>query len=398
MKKVIITVVVIALLASICVFTLSGCSKLNEWKDKFIELVNPEDGSSNETEEGAFTVIVDEKQNEAVIQEGNGIVLETVRLSSEGVEVDGNAYVKVITATVYPEDLSNRYVNWDVFWGENPKSDDVSNYITYEVLTVFENEQANVVTNKIELRCIQGFEGSTIIVEATAFSGVSSTCICAFEGAPYEDLCYMQENNQNYGVNTNEIYSFTAGEHYIDFVLDNPVGDVGSSYGNYEITRIVGSGRFYVNTSPTVNGVVQTGLFGKPIVTEQLVDLSGRHSYSGFNYVGSDGSIVSEESVAPYTISYSDYIDVSISNQKLKLNIKDDEKSKLHNITYASDNSISLGVIASYSRSYIDPVLGEENPHFIITVTETVSGIEFVLHVDPISKSATVSMVSNLTF
>ena len=343
MKKVIITVVVIALLASICVFTLTGCSKLNEWKDKFIELINPEDGSSNETEEGALTVIVDEKQNEAVVQEGNGIVLETVRLSSEGVEVEGNAYVKVITATVYPEDLSNRYVNWDVYWGENPKSDDVSNYITYEVLTVFENEQANVVSNKIELRCIQGFEGSTIIVEATAFNGVSSTCICSFEGAPYEDLCYMQANNQNYGVNTNEIYSFTAGEHYIDFVLDNPVGDVGSSYGNYEITRIVGSGRFYVNTN-------------------------------------------------------SDYIDVSISNQRLKLNIKDDETSKAYNITYFSDDSQSFGVFASYSRPYVDPGLGEENPHFIITVTETVSGIEFVLHVDPISKSATVSMVSNLTF
>lgn len=397
MKKVIITVVVIALLASICVFTLSGCTKLNEWKDKFIELINPEDGSSNETEEGAFTVIVDEKQNDAVIQEGNGIVLETVRLSSEGVEVEGNAYVKVITATVYPEELGNRLVDWSIYWGENPKSDDVSNYITYEVLTVFENEQANVVSNKIELRCVQGFEGSTIIVEATAFNGVSSTCICSFEGAPYEDLCYMQENNQNYGVNTNEIYSFTAGEHNIEFVLDNPVGDIGSSYGNYEITRIVGSGRFYLNVYS-----VQGGSIMYSTCEEQLIDLSGRHSSSGFYHNDSTvvlGASAGEEYVS---ITYSDYISVSIVENILKIYVSDDESSKAFYKTYATvgsgHDSTSVGSWAEYSRPYVDPVLGEENPHFIITVTETVSGMEFILHVDPISQSVSVSMTSDLTF
>ena len=178
MKKVIITVVVIALLASICVFTLSGCTKLNEWKDKFIELINPEDGSSNETEEGAFTVIVDEKQNEAVVQEGSGVILEVARLSSNDGSSLPDYLQKGIVATVYPDYTTDKSVNWFLEWGENPKEGSVEDYLTI-------TPESDGSTNAV-LTCNNNFAGSTIILFCESrVSGVVASAVCSYVGVAH---------------------------------------------------------------------------------------------------------------------------------------------------------------------------------------------------------------------
>ena len=175
MKKVIITVVVIALLASICVFTLTGCSKLNEWKDKFIELINPEDGSSNETEEGAFTVIVDEKQNEAVIQEG--IVLEKVLYSGTSISnaFPGTQIVDVI-ATVGSNEVQGYEVNWNLsfanassVWASGKNTED------YIICNISED------TLTCALTCVQPFGEQIILTASVAVSpSVKATCVLDF--------------------------------------------------------------------------------------------------------------------------------------------------------------------------------------------------------------------------
>lgn len=243
MKKVIITVVVIALLASICVFTLTGCSKLNEWKDKFIELINPEDGSSNETEEGAFTVIVDEKQNEAVVQEGNGIVLETVRLSSEGVEVDGNSYVKVITATVYPTYTTDKSVDWSVEF-VNPSSTwatgkTVTDYVTVSPLSDGSTEA--VIT------CHKAFgEQIKVIVTSRVNTSASASCFVDFE----KKISYNSTIRNSYltnGVNASaSAYIIGSGLSYID--LDN-INSAGGLFVPTDLnaTQLVVQNSFYVD-------------------------------------------------------------------------------------------------------------------------------------------------------
>lgn len=238
MKKVIITVVVIALLASICVFTLTGCSKLNEWKDKFIELINPEDGSSNESEEDAFTVIVDEKQNETVIQEGNGIVLETVRLSSEGVEVEGNAYVKVITATVYPENAVDKSIDWTVSFVD-PNSEWASNKNVADYITV-EPEVDDGLTAIVY--CHKDF-GEQIKITATSRvnSSVSASCFADYSKK------LSKESNVNYSFYSSTFNGITAQVSCIngELVSDSAVCLIGGFYKASDFSRLKAQGNNY---------------------------------------------------------------------------------------------------------------------------------------------------------
>ena len=223
MKKVIITVVVIALLASICVFTLSGCSKLNEWKDKFIELVNPEDGSSNETEEGAFTVIVDEKQNEAVIQEGNGVILEVVRLSSN----DGSSVSSYqLTATIRPEELNVFDISWSMEF-EDGSTENIENY-----LSLTYNDE---LKHQVNINLINRANKAIFLKALVAELNISATCKVDFMQVPSSAKISFKD--------TADTYYFAS----LGYIENSYINGIVSPYDVYKTYDSRGLGQYLDN-------------------------------------------------------------------------------------------------------------------------------------------------------
>ncbi len=268
MKAQKITIIVLSVLLIITVLgsvILLGIST-DSFKDlsKF-EISSKDSLGSNAKAESDLKVFVDEEHNAEVVENDMGVIVSEVKLSSSGVTTVDNTLQKTLTATILPSNAVNKKVDWSVAWGENPKSDDVSNYI--EVKTTEDGSATATVV------CKKNFEGSTIIITCKMRAGdFSAECVCSYDGAPLGFNLIRNGETFNSGAH----FDFTAGDDVeFDLCLVNPLG-VGSSYGTYEVESIKGYGIFYVEHFYRYNGTI-TVEHNKM----SLIDLSGQYAPCG---------------------------------------------------------------------------------------------------------------------
>lgn len=170
---------------------------------------------------------------------GEGIIIKEVNLASAGVVVGEGYLTKVLTATVYPETVKDKAVDWSIEWGNNPKGDAVTNYVTVTP----QSDGSTTAT----VKCIKPFKGSEIIIFCRSrVADVYASAVCTYVGTPVLGVSAVgvtKSNNANIG----EYYSLNPGNTYwFDYVVKDVFGeDIDYSAGDFswDINKV---GSFYV--------------------------------------------------------------------------------------------------------------------------------------------------------
>lgn len=208
--KKILSSVIIALLVITSVFGIIGVGYYTDWFSDF------EKSESEVLSSGGLVVTVDEEHNSEVLETGQGIVMEVVRLQSSGVETVNSTYQKSVSATVYPTYTTDKSVDWSVEF-VNPSSTwatgkTVTDYVTISPLSDGSTEA--VIT------CHKAFgEQIKVIVTSRVNTSASASCFVDFE----KKISYNSTIRNSYltnGVNASaSAYIIGSGLSYID--LDN---------------------------------------------------------------------------------------------------------------------------------------------------------------------------------
>lgn len=147
-----------------------------------------------------------------------------------------------IEAYVWPENASNRKVDYSVAWGSAPTygSNDVTDYVTVS--------QANDGDTIATVSCYEAFGKDTIILTVTTRDGgFTDTCTISFAGIAEE----MNIVNDNLMIsNSNErgdFYLLGTGKTY---EFDVAMGNIFDEVGNYDLSVSVdGVGEVYLGTA-----------------------------------------------------------------------------------------------------------------------------------------------------
>lgn len=284
---------------------------------------------------------------------------------------DTNTVSVELTATVQPDNAPDKSVDWTVDWTV-PVSEDavLSDYVSVTPAS----DGSNVAT----VTFYKGFEGGSITVTATTrVGGFSATCLFLYDGAP-ESLGF-EMNDVEYG-NTDQI-EVTAGQTYsINLTLDNTLGQVGSKYGTFEIVEVTMQGRFNAVKKLIVNGSVRK--------TENIVINLEEPTFYLYD-------VATEGNGALHTIEYTEFADISIEGNVLKIAAKKNEASFNFPGVYPR-----TGTQVLYDSPYVDPRSGgiADNCRLCVYVRDTVSGEDSLLYVDIISTVTGISMSETVVY
>ena len=338
------------------------------------------------TDDGGLTVTVDEDANAAVQQNGEGIILNMIHLSSAGVELVENTLQKVLTATVLPENAPNKTVDWEIAWGDNGLEAPVTDYLTITP----EADGSTTAT----LTCYQGFGDATIIVTVRTRAGnYSATCICTYDGAPDSlEISYDGTPIDNSG----EFLTFTPGTYTFDLSLNNDFGYLGSSYGgNYEVESVKLTGRFMLQS-----GVYNTG----GVLEKTLSSIDGLYQEVYFDNSESTLSYIKhiEDVNVEYNCSHgeqiflssSEFVNANIVDGKLQVNVITDPTGFVMRCNVLYSSRFNYTVRSKFSEwstnhSYSTPEYMTAN----ITVKDIDSGISnnIVIKLAPAVQSVSLS-------
>lgn len=268
---------------------------------------------------------------------------------------------KKITATVMPVDAPDKSVDWSIKWCTPIEGKDISEYLT---LTP-ESDGALTAT----ITALKGFEGGSAYVTATTrVGGFTATCLIMYDGKP-ESLSFIHNGKEITNTGTVNLTAGTTNE--ITLNLKNTLGAVGSKYGDFEIVKVKGQGRFTLTKQYIVNGSVSS-------TSEVVFNLEeGVYKYKD-EVLGNDLTL---------TIKPEDFFTASISGNKLTIKAIKSESS------YASPYP-RTGYRFTYKGTYTDPRAGgkPDNCIWYVLVRDKVSGEESLLHIDIQSTVTSISL------
>ncbi len=143
----------------------------------------------------------------------------SLKMSAQAVTAADNYVSKTITATVLPATASNKYVDWTVEWGDEGKSEDVTQYVT---VTPSSNGSTTATVT-----CKKAFTGNILVTVTTRENGYQASCVITFVGVPTDiliDTSVAKEGDAyNVGIGTASKFNIS---------LTNPFGSVGSQFNN----------------------------------------------------------------------------------------------------------------------------------------------------------------------
>ena len=128
-----------------------------------------------------------------------------------------------ITATVYPENASNKQVDWSIAWGNTSNTANVSDFVS--VTPDSDGSTSATVT------CKQAFTGTIVITATTRQNGYKADCIVTFVGVPanIEVSTSLTPGLNGYHLAVGNTYTFGTE-------LSNPFGTVGDGYKDLKVT------------------------------------------------------------------------------------------------------------------------------------------------------------------
>ena len=268
---------------------------------------------------------------------------------------------KKITATVMPVDAPDKSVDWSIKWCTPIEGKDISEYLT---LTP-ESDGALTAT----ITALKGFEGGSAYVTATTrVGGFTATCLIMYDGKP-ESLSFIHNGKEITNTGTVNLTAGTTNE--ITLNLKNTLGAVGSKYGNFEIVKVKGQGRFTLTKQYIVNGSVSS-------TSEVVFNLEeGVYKYKD-EVLGTDLTL---------TIKPEEFFTASVNGNKLTIKAIKSESS------YATPYP-RTGYRFTYKGTYTDPRAGgkPDNCIWYVLVRDKVSGEESLLHIDIQSTVTSISL------
>ena len=268
---------------------------------------------------------------------------------------------KKITATVMPVDAPDKSVDWSIKWCTPIEGKDISEYLT---LTP-ESDGALTAT----ITALKGFEGGSAYVTATTrVGGFTATCLIMYDGKP-ESLSFIHNGKEITNTGTVNLTAGTTNE--ITLNLKNTLGAVGSKYGDFEIVKVKGQGRFTLTKQYIVNGSVSS-------TSEVVFNLEeGVYKYKD-EVLGTDLTL---------TIKPEEFFTASVNGNKLTIKAIKSESS------YATPYP-RTGYRFTYKGTYTDPRAGgkPDNCIWYVLVRDKVSGEESLLHIDIQSTVTSISL------
>ena len=189
-----------------------------------------------------------------------------------------------------------------------------------------------------------------------------------YDGKP-ESLSFIHNGKEITNTGTVNLTAGTTNE--ITLNLKNTLGAVGSKYGDFEIVKVQGQGRFTLTKQYIVNGSVSS-------TSEVVFNLEeGTYKYKD-EVLGNDLTL---------TIKPEDFFTASISGNKLTIKAIKSESS------YATPYP-RTGYRFIYKGTYTDPRAGgnPDNCIWYVLVRDKVSGEESLLHIDIQSTVTSISL------
>ena len=268
---------------------------------------------------------------------------------------------KTITATVMPVDAPDKSVDWAIKWCTPIEGKDISEYLT---LTP-ESDGALTAT----ITALKGFEGGSAYVTATTrVGGFAATCLIMYDGKP-ESLSFIHNGKEITNTGTVNLTAGTTNE--ITLNLKNTLGAVGSKYGDFEIVKVQGQGRFTLTKQYIINGSVSS-------TSEVVFNLEeGVYKYKD-EVLGTDLTL---------TIKPEEFFTASVNGNKLTIKAIKSESS------YATPYP-RTGYRFTYKGTYTDPRAGgkPDNCIWYVAVRDKVSGEESLLQIDIQSTVTSISL------
>ena len=334
----------------------------------------------------ALMVEIDEEHNQQVIQSGEGIIIQNVKLASSPQNAEGDNYIrKTLVATVYPEDAADKTVLWSISWGANPKEEAVSDFVYIE-----ESASNNVIT----VVCKQNFGDSSVVIHCqTLVGGWTATCICLFKGAP-EDLVVSYNGEK---VNIGEYVDLVSGTYLFDLDLTNSFGSVGSDYQNpdYSIEEVRGFGRWSMNCEASVDGGPFEMLSDTYDITFNSTSEAIIYDYFTPELMEVDPDYEDEftakwgtERTGDVSLSISNFVQCSIVDNKLRVNVLSDPTSFVISDHFIKSSPVPILQDPIISRltfkEYLGIAHGSADPLYVaIFIRDNISGLGFALYVVP---------------
>ena len=320
MKKTKISFVVTSLflLVALC-FSMASCG------------LEPDDGENSKVNE----------ENNAESMEASSLKTEFVNTAhvmlmaaSEPMMAANGVITQRIVATVYPENATNKKVDWSVSWADKSNTSNVSNYIT--VTPDSDGSASATVT------CKAAFTGNIVITATTRQNGYKADCVASFVGIPSDItiITNLTPSSDGYHVAVGNTYAFTTD-------LSNPFGEVGNAYKSLQVS---------------VKGVGTIKVASKEVYV----------SSGNVKWYDDLAEVISIEPIA------SQFIEASIATDgTITVNVKKSIESY-----YSSMDRIDSGRTQYYQDCFREYVT---NCYFQIILTEPKSGIStsFNVVIDP---------------
>lgn len=219
-----------------------------------------------------FVVSVDEEHNNEVIQVGEGVVLQSLKLASAPQNAEGDNYNrKTLVATVYPEDAVDKSIDWTVSFVD-PNSEWASNKNVADYITV-EPEVDDGLTAIVY--CHKDF-GEQIKITATSRVNSSASASCFVDYSKK----LSKESNVNYSFYSSTFKGKTAQVSCIngELVNDNAVCLIGGFYKANDFSRLKVQGsnekqfvEQYSSYTVDTNYIYHTEYYVKPTDTFALL-------------------------------------------------------------------------------------------------------------------------------
>ncbi|MEG2540373.1 MAG: hypothetical protein RSB59_01170 [Clostridia bacterium] len=331
-KKIVATISVVVVLATILCLTLVGCS-----------------GSNKPT--------LDNQQNGGI--EVAPFSTDSVKLvvsNANALATAENGYTKsvTLTATIYPAEVPDKSVDWNVEWADTANTTAVADYVT--ATPVSDGALTATVT------CKKPFSGDIVVTVITRSGKNTATCLVTYVGAP--ETVTITGN----GIGTSSLagvgsyYALPTGQAYtFSLAGSNGFGDVRTALN------------FTYSVSAVGNILTQDRKYSGTTDSNSWLD-------------GTEG-IVAIKDISAVTKFIPSAYEVSVSGNQLTINSN-------ATLTGYYSNSVRSGQNATYFDSFKS--FENDSWYYIVTVTETTSFVAQTLKFRPVASVSSIQLNNNV--